>query len=74
MSLKKITTDQKTRMDEEFKQGTDSRFATMKVDKKLFEGKAMKLALLESVCRTHYQDVCVLGGKDNAWKLMNILH
>jgi hypothetical protein len=61
-------------MDREFKAATNKRYAKGLFDKNLFKEKFMRRSLLDSVCRTHYQDVRVVGDGDNTWKVMDILH
>jgi hypothetical protein len=45
----------------------------MKIEKDLFKGKAMRLALMESVIRTHYLTQREINGKNNVWKIISTL-
>lgn len=74
MSLKKITLAQKVQLNKEFTDETALRYKPAMLDLNLFKDKAMKMALLDSVFRSHYVTERVLGGEDNTWKMINVLH
>jgi hypothetical protein len=60
-------------LDEEFDKETDKKYEKVLIDKALFKDKAMRLALIDSVCRTHYTSTRDVKGTNNTWKIMQVL-